>query len=85
MKKRKKIKRQPNKVDLHGLRHHMVRSVLIEKIEELWSVDGPEKDLEIITGHSERMKEIVKEVLNEYDLESRQDPFFNRGCIKTTV
>ena len=54
------------KFDLHGSKHSRVRSTLIRQIEDLW---GTEADLMIVTGHSPRMKEIVKEVLEEYKLE----------------
>ena len=53
------------KLDLHGVRHEEARRQTIRFVEEHWD-DGSE--LEIITGHSQRMKGIVMNVLEEYDL-----------------
>lgn len=72
------------KIDLHGIRHEFVREKLIRKIEELWDTDT---ELHIITGHSERMKVIVKEVLDEYKLEYQTGDYsgLNMGFIKTEI
>lgn len=71
-------------IDLHGIRHHMVRNELIRKIEDLW---GTDTDLEIITGHSPSMKNIVKEVLDEYKLEYKEGDFagLNMGMIRAEI
>jgi len=73
-----------NEIDLHGLRHEEARNALIRKIEDLW---GSDETLEIITGHSDRMKEIAIKVLDEYKLEARIPEMWdsNQGSIKTTV
>lgn len=66
-----------------GRRHDAVRQATIRKIEDLW---GSDTNLEIITGHSLKMKEIVKEVLHEYRLDIREaEPYENSGVIKTIV
>ena len=72
------------KIDLHHTRHHLVRSKLIRFIEENWNKDV---EAQIITGNSPRMKEIVKEVLNEYKMEYREGDFagINTGFIKTEI
>ena len=53
------------KLDLHGIRHEEARRQTIRFIEAHWD-DGIE--LEIITGHSPRMKGIVMNILQEYGL-----------------
>jgi len=53
------------KLDLHGVRHKEARRKTIRFIEDNWD-NGNE--LEIITGHSTRMKGIVVNVIQEYDL-----------------
>ncbi len=70
------------KIDLHGIRHHRVRSFVIRGIEEVWNT---ETRVEIVTGHSPRMKEIVREVLDEYQLEYEEGDLLNAGYIKTVV
>ena len=77
-KKRKTIK----KIDLHGLRHHMVRNILIGELENLWNSD---LEVEIITGHSDSMKAIVREVLDEYKLDYQEGDLINPGYIKTRM
>ena len=72
------------KLDLHCTRHHLVRSELIRFVEKHW---GQDVDVEIITGNSPRMKDIVKEVLDEYKLEYREGDFqgVNMGFFKTEI
>lgn len=70
------------KIDLHGVRHHRVKSVVVQGIEEVWNTDT---QVEIITGHSPQMKAIVKGVLDEYQLECENGDFLNTGYIRTTV
>ncbi|KKN66635.1 hypothetical protein LCGC14_0469700 [marine sediment metagenome] len=53
------------KIDLHGIKHEDVRGVLIAEIEEHWN-DDPSPDFVVVTGHSDQMREIVKEVASEY-------------------
>ncbi len=52
-------------LDLHGCTHEDAKRETIRFIEGNWdSLD----DLEIITGHSSKMKNIVKYILDEYKL-----------------
>lgn len=53
------------KLDLHGTRHNEVRHKLINFIEDNWNSS---EDLEVITGHSLKMKGIVINVIEEYNL-----------------
>lgn len=54
-----------HKLDLHGTRHSDVRSKLINFIEDNWNSS---EDLEVITGHSTKMKGVVINILEEYNL-----------------
>lgn len=71
-------------LDLHHIRHHLVRPKLIRFIEDNWNKNV---EAHIITGHSPRMKEIVKEVLDEYKMEYREGDFagMNMGFIRTEI
>lgn len=53
------------KLDLHGLKHEEARRVIVRFLEENW---GTGDEVEIITGHSVRMKDIVLNTLDEYKL-----------------
>ena len=64
-----------HKLDLHGVRHDDVKSKVINFIEDNWS---SEEDLEIITGHSSKMKGIVLNVLDEYKLPYTIGDMFNK-------
>jgi hypothetical protein len=72
------------KIDLHNLRHNEVRSFLIRNIEDMWN---SETDVQIITGHSKKMKEIVIGILKEYKLDYRIGDVFglNEGFIQTVI
>jgi len=54
-----------NFLDLHGVKHEDVRSKVIRFIEDNWNYS---EDLEVITGHSVKMQNIVVNVLVEYKL-----------------
>lgn len=69
-------------IDLHGIKHEDVKNILIRKIEDHW---GEDSRLEIITGHSVKMKQIVKSVLYEYKLTYEDGTFFNKGIIITDL
>jgi hypothetical protein len=72
------------KLDLHHTRHHLVRNKLIRFIEEHWDTNT---EAHIITGRSDEMQNIVKEVLDEYKLEYSIGDFsgLNTGYIKTEI
>jgi ATP-dependent helicase/DNAse subunit B len=53
------------KLDLHRTRHEDAASKVIRFIEEGW---GSGDEIEIITGNSQKMKDIVTEVIDEYKL-----------------
>ena len=67
---------------MHGMRHCFVEAALIRKVEELWNTDT---ELVIVTGMSDEMKRIVREVLDEYELEYTEGDQYNNGYIKTIV
>lgn len=71
-------------IDLHGIRHDKARDMVIRFVEKHWNEGG---ELEIITGHSNKMKEIVREVLSEYKLEYKDGSFdgMNMGIIRTEI
>ena len=54
------------KLDLHNLHYEDVKRSLIRKIEMYW---GSNEVLEIITGHSSKMRGIVTKLLDEYSLD----------------
>lgn len=71
------------KIDLHTLRHEDARRSVIRFIEEHWNEPT---ELEIVTGNSIIMKNIVIEVLGEYNLPyqiGRAFDLHNRGYIIT--
>ena len=51
-------------IDLHGVRHAEVQKLLDQFLWEQMKMDA--FWVEIVTGNSERMKEIVGEILKEY-------------------
>lgn len=69
-----------DKLDLHGVRHHEVRNKVIRLVEKNW---GGDSEIEIVTGNSDEMKNIVGDILDEYHLKYEIGSFFNSGCITT--
>lgn len=53
------------KLDLHRTRHEDVRRAVIRFIEDHWHETV---NLEIVTGNSFKMREIVTQILDEYGL-----------------
>lgn len=53
------------KLNLHRVRHIDVARKVIRFIEDNWSSD---EEVEIVTGNSTKMKLLVAEVLDEYNL-----------------
>jgi DNA-nicking Smr family endonuclease len=71
------------KIDLHRLRHEDARRAVINFIEDHWNESS---ELEIITGNSNKMKELVKNILDEYKLTyqiGREFDLNNKGYIVT--
>ena len=66
------------KLDLHGTFHKDVR----KKVDKFINKYILEKalEVEVVTGHSDRMKELVNEVLDEYNLKG-VTPIFNNGTL----
>jgi len=65
-------------LDLHGVRHEDAEFKVHRFI---YRASLPCK---IITGHSATMKEIVRDVLREYDLKSHYEHYVNNGCLVVT-
>jgi hypothetical protein len=57
-----------NQLDLHGVPHEDVKWEVIRFFELFWNSD---QEIEIITGNSPPMRDIVKEVCKEYNLTYR--------------
>ncbi len=55
-----------DKLDLHDLHYDDVKRSLTRKIEMYW---GSDEVLEIITGHSNNMREVVIKLLEDYALD----------------
>ena len=70
------------KLDLHGVRHADAKQQVINFVEANWD-SGDE--LEIITGHSTRMKDIVLNVLDEYKLPYTIGSMFDKYTPKIVV
>lgn len=70
------------KIDLHGVKHEDVRSRVIHFVEDNWGTSG---EVEIMTGHSQKMKAIVEEVLKEYKLDYRIGDFFGSNKVYIRV
>lgn len=53
------------KLDLHGIKHEDVEGMVVRFIEKHWN---KQRELEIITGHSTKMKGLVINIIMEYEL-----------------
>ena len=62
-------------LDLHGIKHNYVE-ILVENFILRNEYKLP---IDIVTGHSEDMKKIVREVLEYYGFEYEDGDFFNKG------
>ena len=71
------------KLDLHRTRHSEVKRKVINFIEDNW---GSGEEVEIITGNSNKMCDIVTNMLDEYKLAYQIGRLFdlnNKGYIVT--
>ena len=71
------------KLDLHRTRHFEVKRKVINFIEDNW---GSGEEVEIITGNSNKMCDIVTNMLDEYKLAYQIGRLFdlnNKGYIVT--
>jgi len=67
------------KIDLHGLKYSQVEETLANRIITQYNLGN--KDIEIITGNSERMKILVKKICGEYDFRVDQSWNQNTGSL----
>lgn len=67
-----------NKIDLHGIKHQDVQRHLDQFFWKM--IQKGHSEVEIITGISERMKTIVKEVSKDYSFSVTDIPF-NPGSL----
>jgi len=65
-------------LDLHGVKHSELQSMFDEFIYENMKLDT--KEVEIITGISEQMKRIVRNLSDEYSMDCYDHPL-NPGKI----
>ena len=70
-------------LDLHGQSHHTAKSLVDQFIYQAMMKE--KQEIKIITGNSEKMKEVVIEVLKDYDLGYTIGDFWNRGYIKVSL
>ncbi len=70
------------KLDLHGARHEDAKNLTAKFVEKNLRTA---ESLEIVTGHSPHMREIVLDVLLEYNLEWYLGTGNNEGIIKVIV
>ena len=63
------------KLDLHGVRHDKIHNI----VEAFILCHDP--PLEIITGNSTKMKQLVIEQLSEYDFQYRYKDWMNLGSL----
>ena len=61
-------------IDLHGIKHKAVEKVVTN------AICAYQIPFRIITGNSKRMKQLVNEVLEYFDLNSREE-IGNSGCL----
>lgn len=64
------------KLDLHGTFH----SEVFEKVDEFISANLYANEIEIVTGYSDRMKDLVQSVLSDYKLKGICPPY-NDGTL----
>jgi DNA-nicking Smr family endonuclease len=67
-----------NKIDLHGIKHGNVQKELDQFFWQMMQKDHLE--VEVITGISNSMKEIVKEVSKDYNFKVEEIPL-NPGVL----
>jgi len=62
-------------LDLHGVRHENVETQVIAFAHRT------EVPFKIITGNSQRMKDLVKQVLSRFELDAYEESDHNRGAL----
>lgn len=69
-------------LDLHGIKHSEVQKLMDSFLFE--NMKSEQTKVEIITGLSDQMKNVVKKVLEDYDFEFEED-FLNKGKINVKI
>lgn len=69
-------------LDLHGIKHSEVQKLMDSFLFE--NMKSKQTKVEIITGLSDQMKNVVKKVLEDYDFEFEED-FSNKGKINVKI
>jgi DNA-nicking Smr family endonuclease len=69
-------------LDLHGIKHSEVQKLMDSFLFE--NMKSKQTKVEIITGLSDQMKNVVKKVLEDYDFEFEED-FLNKGKINVKI
>ncbi len=69
-----------DKLNLHGIKHESVKWKVIHFLEDNWSSG---EEVEIVTGNSNKMRKLVIEVLDEYDLlyTIGRKFYYNKNCL----
>ena len=73
----------PNKLDLHGTRHVDVFGE-VDRFVGGHIIEMKYNSLEIVTGHSQKMKELVLSTISDYGLTAEVPPN-NRGTLIVTL
>lgn len=68
------------KLDLHGKYHHDISNFVDQFIWE--AMKSKEHQIEIITGNSEKMKELVIEIVKDYNFKYQIGDASNNGYVK---
>ena len=66
-------------LDLHGAVYEDVDDMVHRFVNENWE-EG--RELHVVTGHSMRMKNIVKDILKMYDVEIEDGDMCNSGYLR---
>jgi uncharacterized protein YggU (UPF0235/DUF167 family) len=67
------------KVDLHGKHHHEVSRIIDRFIWDGMRLN--KKEIEVVTGNSNRMKEVVIDIIEEHQLDYSIGNVINKGFI----
>jgi len=65
-----------NLLDLHGIKHSEVQVILDQFLWE--NMKKNQKEVAVITGHSDQMKNIVRNYVNDYNM-TCQEEYLNSG------
>ena len=62
-------------LDLHGVKHENVEAQVIDFAHRT------EAPFKIITGNSQRMKDLVKQILSRFELDAYEESEYNLGAL----